>query len=435
MLTGCKKELSLESGNIQSEGSLQSDVTGDCLPKTVNGAYSAGSALVAIANYIMVDVNVTSAGSYLIYTDTVNGYYFKATGVFTALGTNTVKLIGNGTPFAAGTDNFVVNYDSTVCDIAITVLPAGNTATGTLGGGPGACTPSTINGVYMVGNPLTTHNTVAIQVTVTTIGIYNITTNTVNGFSFSGSGNFSATGLQTVILNGTGTPAATGSTTFTVTFGTSTCTFAITVVPVDYYPRTTNSNWSYEYDDNPIDSFYRKVISPTHSALGNVYNIFMADYGGGLDSGGYYRKSGTDYFEYFDAGAFAQFDNPLWAEYIFVKDAAASTNWKSPAFSGTYTFPPNPPQPLSIRFSYTIIQKDVSVSITTGTTTVSYPNTIVVEEKYDQETSPGNWTDVTSAVGYGKSYYARGVGLIKYEWFDPVPTNNYQLELRRYQVF
>ena len=34
---GCQKELSFEMGNEPAEGSLQSDINGECLPKTVNG--------------------------------------------------------------------------------------------------------------------------------------------------------------------------------------------------------------------------------------------------------------------------------------------------------------------------------------------------------------------------------------------------------------
>jgi hypothetical protein len=542
LLNACQKELSNESGNTPSEGSLQSDVSGDCLPKTVNGTYTAGTSLAATINTIDVQVNVSSTGSYTVYTDTVNGYYFSATGIFTSLGTTTVTLRGGGTPFTEGINNFVVNYDSTFCGIAVTVLSAGsggpaafslqntsgtctatvngsyapgvvlnnntNTVTlsvnvasigtynisttltngmtfsatgsftttgvqtvtlkgsgtpattgsniipvtagtsscsftvtvgsgavGTLGGTPGVCTPAVIAGTVMLGTPLTNVNTVQIQATVATAGAYNIKSDTVSGFSFAGSGNFSATGVQNVILIGSGTPTVSGPVNFTVKFGTSTCTFMVTVAAVDYFPRTTNSNWSYEINDVSTDSFYRKVIAPTHSAAGNTYNIFMFNDGSGLDSSGYYRKSGTDYFEYFDVGGFFTFDNPSWVEYTFLKEVAAGTVWKSAGFTGTYTIAPNPPQSVTVRFSYKILQKDVAVSITTSTGTVSYPNTIVVEEKYEQEISPGNWVDATPVVGYGKSYYARGVGLIKYEAFDPAGAPAGQQELRRYQVF
>ena len=39
VMIGCQKELSFEVGNNPSKGSLQSEATGDCLPKTINGIY------------------------------------------------------------------------------------------------------------------------------------------------------------------------------------------------------------------------------------------------------------------------------------------------------------------------------------------------------------------------------------------------------------
>jgi hypothetical protein len=437
LLNACQKEVSFESGKNASHGSLQSDATGDCLPKTVNGAYVANTALAPATNTITVDVDVAKTGSYVVSSDTVNGYYFRATGTFPATGINTVILKGNGTPVAAGINNFVISYDTSICDIAVTVLPAGagGPAVFTLGGSPGTCTPFSVSGAYVQNTVLTSgSNTVQITVNVTTIGSYSITTNTVDGFSFSASGSFSATGVQNVTLNGTGTPTSTGLQTFTVTAGSNTCTFSVTVLPVDYFPRSANSNWSYEYDDNPNDTLFRKVITPTLSAVGNTYNIFMEDFGGGLDSSGYYRRAGTDYFQYFDVGDFIGFDNPQWVEYIFLKDAAAGTTWNSSGYTGSVTIAPNPTQSLTIRFKNTILQKDVPLSITTSKGTVNYTNVIVVEEKYEQF-SGGVWIDVTSVVGYGKSYYARGIGLIKYETFDGTGALSYQQELRRYQVF
>ena len=547
VMMGCQKEVSFEVGNNPSDGSLQSDVTGDCLPKTVNGTYVAATALVPATDNITVSVNVTKTGVYVIASDTVNGYFFRATGIFTALGTTSVTLRGNGTPFAAGINNFVVSYDSTICDIAVTVLPAGtkpsvytlegapgnctgavvngsyatsnllnftNTvklnvnvttigtynisttkngmtfsksgsftatgvqsvtldgagtptingdnvvpitvgtttcsftvpvgtpAVGTLGGAPGACTPATVNGTYTVGTVLTTANSVQIQVTVTTLGLYTISTNTVAGIRFAASGSFTVSGPQSLTLNGTGTPTASGNQTFTVTFGTSSCTFTVNVLPVlsnDYYPRTTNSNWSYETDDDPNDSLYRNVIAATLSANSNVYNIFLQKDGitPPPDSSGYYRKSGGDYFEWIDIGNFIGFDPPAqWKEYVLLKDnVAAGINWKSAGYTGTITAPPAPPQSVTLRFSYTILQKDVPITLATSAPTVTYSNVIVVEEKYEILVPPSTWQDATSLVGYSKSYYARGIGLIKIEFFGPTGSLISQTELRRYQIF
>ena len=210
---GCQKETSFETGGSASAGSLQSDVTGDCLPKTVSGAYVAGTALVAATNYIEVEVNILQTGSYFITTDTVNGMYFSAAGVFTSPGLNTVKLSGHGTPVIDGISNFIVSYDSTICSVAVTVLPtgAGGPAVFTLTGAPGACMNAVVSGTYIAGVALTNANTVVISVDVTTIGTYDITTTASNGIIFKGSGTLASTGAQTITLSASGsTPVATG---------------------------------------------------------------------------------------------------------------------------------------------------------------------------------------------------------------------------------
>ncbi len=227
---GCQKELSFEGSNAPAQGSLQSDITGDCLPKTVNGIYVAASALVPATNTISVQVNVAKTGTYTVYTDTINGYFFRGTGTFTTLGANNVTLRGNGTPFQEGIDNFVVTFDTTFCDIQVTVLPAGSgPAVFSLIGSPGSCGTPTINGTYAKSVPLSASNTVILNVNVTTAGSYNVTTVATNGMTFSGTGTL-ATGAQTITLTGSGTPANTGNTTIPVTAGSSTCSFVINVI-------------------------------------------------------------------------------------------------------------------------------------------------------------------------------------------------------------
>jgi hypothetical protein len=253
-------------------------------------------------------------------------------------------------------------------------------------------------------------------------------------FSSAPGASFTVTGIQTVTLTGTGTPTAGGM--FTVMLPSSTCGFGVYVAPgtaaTDYFPRVTNNNWSYEFDDNQSDSLIRKVISTPFTALGNTYSIFMADDGTGFDSSGYYRRNGGDYFEYLDVGSFIGFDNPAFAEYTMLKDnVAQNTTWTSAGFSGTVSG-----TPLQLRFSYKILQKDVPITITTSTGSITYQNVIVVEEKY-QAFNAGVWVDVTSTIDfYGKSYYARGVGLIQYEPLHADGTlYTGKMEVRRYVVY
>ena len=231
IIVSCQKETSFEVGKA-ARGSILSSA-GECLPKTVNGTYKAGQAL-GDTNYIDVTINIAQIGSYTVASDTVNGYSFKATGSATATGDITVRMKGAGTPLNAGVNNFTVRFDTTTCIVAITVLSSsssGGSAVFTLQGAPNACTNAVVSGTFTQNSALTAANKVDIQVNVTTVGTWSMTSSTVTGFSFAGAGNFSTTGVQTITLAGTGTPTTAGSQSFSITAGSSTCTFPVTVVP------------------------------------------------------------------------------------------------------------------------------------------------------------------------------------------------------------
>lgn len=95
----------------------------------------------------------------------------------------------------------------------------------------GECLPSSVQGIFMAGTALNTNNFINVTVDITTVGAYAITSNIVNGYSFSGVGVATVTGIQTIRLNGTGTPTASGANTFTVSFGTSECDIVVNVLP------------------------------------------------------------------------------------------------------------------------------------------------------------------------------------------------------------
>ena len=231
LFMACQKEVSFEKGNsTASVGSLAVDGSGNCLGAVVSGTYMKDTAL-KTSNYVDVSVQVDTAGSYTVSSDTVNGYYFKATGSFNGTGSQVVRLVGGGKPLAAGTNIFTVTYNGTVCEFTVTVTaavpPGGGTSVFTV-----ACTGATPAGTYMAGTPLTASNTVTLNVNVTTVGTWSVTTApAVNGVTFSGTGTFAATGAQTIILTGSGTPTAAGPFTFTVTGATATCTFQSTFAP------------------------------------------------------------------------------------------------------------------------------------------------------------------------------------------------------------
>jgi len=227
----CKKEESLENSKIgTSSGSLQANATNECLPKTLQGAYVSGVSLTN-TNFIEVEIDVDAVGSYFITTDTINGYYFSGSGEFSNTGINTVRLTGKGKPLASGNDFFTVSFDATSCNISVAVLPAtaGGPAVFTLQTSGTSCMDAAVIGTYTKGVVLNSTNKVNIKVNVTTVGSYSIATAATNGMTFSASGSFTTTGVQTVALTGAGTPVNNGAISVPLTVGGTTCSFTVNV--------------------------------------------------------------------------------------------------------------------------------------------------------------------------------------------------------------
>jgi len=433
ILVSCQKETSFEQGSsTASVGSLATDASGNCLGAVVSGTYNKDTTLKA-SNYVDVTVQVDTAGTYTITTDTVNGYYFKASGTFTTTGAQTVRLAGSGKPLATGSNIFTVTYNGTVCEFTVQVTaPAGGSAVFTI-----ACTGATPAGTYVVGTALGAGNTITLNVNVTTAGSWSVTTApAVNGLIFSGTGTFATTGTNTITLNGSGTPAAAGTFTYTVTGGTATCTFqctaTATAVP-DYFPRTANSNWSYDFDGDPSDSLLIYVISPTRTINGNVYNLFFYNDGFGVDSFGYYRRSGGDYFEWINMGAYVGLDDDVWMEWTFLKDnLTTGGTWMSSQFSGAYTDPnTNITANLTLRWEFTIVNQNMTVPVTPASgTTTNYANTIQVKAELKQQ-SGTSW----NLVAYFDSYYSKDKGLVKQDLYDNTNSPIYAQNVKRLVVY
>lgn len=99
----------------------------------------------------------------------------------------------------------------------------------TLGSSMGDCSNAKLEGNYLKDTALTAANKVTLDVDVTTAGPWSLRTDTVNGFSYSGSGSFATTGAQTITLQGIGKPLAYGTTQFPVKAGSSQCSFSVLV--------------------------------------------------------------------------------------------------------------------------------------------------------------------------------------------------------------
>ena len=233
-IVSCQKQDDILSG--KSAGSLKKSATGDCLPLTVNGLFKKDSVL-NNNSYADVQLDVTAAGTFDIKTDTINGYSFSRTGGVNK-GLRTIRLYAKGKPVTTGTNMFTVKYGTSVCTFSVVVGVGsggggggGTPAVYTLGGAGANCTGFVLSGSYIAGITLTSSNKAIIDVDVSVIGGYNISSTTVNGINFSITGIFTMPGPQTVTLNGTGTPLFDLTSVFPVTGGSTTCSFSLTVSP------------------------------------------------------------------------------------------------------------------------------------------------------------------------------------------------------------
>lgn len=407
------------NGGGLSSGVL-GDSSGNCKPVTLNGIYAKGTALTT-ANTVEVQITVAKAGSYTISTNSVNGVSFSKSGTFTSVGLQSVILNGNGTPTGSGKQVYTLTYGNSQC---IFTINFGSASSGTLGGSGGTCTPYTIAGTYQQGILLDQTNTVQLNVTVTVPGDYNITTNIINGVSFSKSGTFASTGLQIVTLTGSGTPTNSGAQNFAITYGSSTCNFSITFLPGvtgDYFPTTLNSNWAYSMvGGSSIDSVQLKVINFSPTIIGNTYSTITADLipPSGFPDSAYYRKPGGDYYQYLDYSYYVPFDQPVDGEFIFLKDnVSMGTTWQSPTVSGNISG-----LPFSGYIKMTLLEKGVAVTIGT----FSFPDVIKVKYEFFITGSP-------VPVETDQRWFARNYGEIHFDYNDGINHSSY--DIGRYQVF
>jgi endonuclease G, mitochondrial len=118
---------------------------------------------------------------------------------------------------------------ATACKKSSDVPAAPSTASYSLVASGGNCSNTTVIGSYVKGVTLDATNKITVQVNVTSVGKYSIVTPLLDAISFSDSGTFSSTGIQTITLTGTGTPAVATSVSFPITTGTSSCSFTVTV--------------------------------------------------------------------------------------------------------------------------------------------------------------------------------------------------------------
>ncbi len=243
----------------------KSEFTINCASIVVNGSYVIGRELTS-SNYLSIPINVTKPGEYTIIASTSNGYSFFASGTFLETGNYTIQASGQGTPIVVQTDELTITANGLEVDCnpkkTITVMSAAGTYTM-------SCGSAVVNGIYKVGTALNSTNTITLPLVVTSLGSYTITTNTVDGISFSGSGVFTSIGNQNVTLYGIGTPTSTSTKNLTITSDSqgevsTTCNVnVITVIPKKRILALGLAN-GYGYPFNPNTNTYRLVTTSSN---------------------------------------------------------------------------------------------------------------------------------------------------------------------------
>ena len=167
---------------------------------------------------------VVYAGQYgAFYTSISNGTYTVTVPYCSSITTVSATVLDNDSQAYATSTNITVSGNSLAIPL-LTACSAGLPATFDVYG-------CQVVGGYIVGTPTDASDYVAVSLSVTTPGPYSITQTLPNGITYSGSGNFTTLGNQTIQLQASGTPTSTGLTTFTLIFsnGVSGCSLQMWV--------------------------------------------------------------------------------------------------------------------------------------------------------------------------------------------------------------
>ncbi len=453
-LAACQKEKSIEDGGISAVGSWQFTESGKLYTGNVDSAVLSNAGVTktlkirgATANraqkfsIVLSSATNFAPGAYLASLSQAEFRYFtQAKTIFqgdlltgelivtiTSLANN--KIEGTFSGQAKDSAGNIVQILLGKFTSSINLGSGTTVATGTLNATGTTCAPIQVSGTYTQGIALAGTNTVQVQVNVATAGTYSITTNTVNGVKFSASGSFTTTGVQNVILAGSGTPVDSAQFTYSVAFTSSTCDFQVRYLPGtpppppvgDYFPTTANSFWVYDYSDfQSQDTVMATVNSFAPVINGQTYTTFLEDLipPTGSNDSFYYRKAGGNYFEALDLYKYFQIiDEPVVIEYTFLKDnVPAGTKYQSAPFSVKISG-----IPVTGYIENTIVDKAATADVGG----LTYNDVIKVKTEFFLTLLAG-FPAVSQ--GFQERWYAKGIGLI---YLD---SNGQTLSLKRSQV-
>ena len=307
-------------------------------------------------------------------------------------------------------------------------------------GGPklsGYCTNIVARGNYLIGKELTDSNFLAVEVHIATKGSYSITSDTANGFSFSGSGTVADTGITTLQLAAHGKPVTPQTSSFTVQFDSSFCQAQVAVLDTlsnvvqttntDLFPLAENNVWSYDDLSYPPDSIVNTITgtsvlnSSPHYIVSNFISFFPAT------NESYYRRSGVDYFGYEAVSTFTSaldYAPTIYDDINFLKeDCQKGQSWFTPIYVGRTSLGL---QVAQLRYEFRCIDADV-VAVING-------KTFLHVYKIEMRPEAADVGAALQATGETHtSYYARGIGLIYREFYNGIATHP-ELQIKWWRI-
>jgi hypothetical protein len=134
VVASCSKEYSVENVTppVNIAAGTLLDTNGNCREILVSGNYKENVAI-DYTNFIKAKINFTAIGSFTIYSDTVNGYWFVANGYAYTTGQKSITINGYGKPILPIDANFKLHFNNSTCfftvpnDAAVIVAPNINT--------------------------------------------------------------------------------------------------------------------------------------------------------------------------------------------------------------------------------------------------------------------------------------------------------------------
>jgi hypothetical protein len=162
---------------------------------------------------ILLSVNLNKGGTFNL-SSSANGITFRSYGTLPNGGPHQIVHVAQGTPTIAGTNTFNLNISG------VAGLISHNTSTNVHPSSKGNGHITSVNsyssaGTMTRGIPVS-GVTQTFNVTVSRLGSYNISTSTVDGVTFAGSGIFTYDGNQDIVLTASGTPTSSGPKSFTI---------------------------------------------------------------------------------------------------------------------------------------------------------------------------------------------------------------------------